>query len=302
MSIRVRSYQGPVDFRKIGQFLTETYQPEMQSGNWLQPRWEYMHYHPYLDESVLYKSGIWEDDGDIVGVAHCEFPLGEVYFEIYPDYGYLKPDMLEYAENHLYARQDDGQGYVTAFISAFDTEFEFIARLRGYEKREDNPDAGSQFMITHPFPVISLPEGYRFKSFQDDNNLVKIHRVLHRGFNHPGEPPEEGIEGRRRMQSAPNYRKDLNIVVEASDGDFASYCGMWYEETNKLAYVEPVATDPDYRGMGLGTAVVLEGIRRCGEQGATVAYVGTTRTFYTSMGFRRVITWYPWTKRFEIPG
>jgi hypothetical protein len=48
------------------------------------------------------------------------------------------------------------------------------------------------------------------------------------------------------MQSAPNYRKDLNVVVEAPDGNFVSYCGVWYEPENALAYVEPVATDPDY--------------------------------------------------------
>ena len=40
--------------------------------------------------------------------------------------------------------------------------------------------------------------------------------------------------------------------------------------------------------MGLGRAAVLEGIRRCGQLGATVACVGTTKPFYLSFGFRRV--------------
>lgn len=44
-------------------------------------------------------------------------------------------------------------------------------------------------------------------------------------------------------------------------------------------YVEPVATDPDYRRMDLGKAAVLEGIRRCGELGAEVAYVGSVKDF-----------------------
>lgn len=88
------------------------------------------------------------------------------------------------------------------------------------------------------------------------------------------------------MQSAPNYRKDLNIVVEAPDGSFVSYCGMWREPVHSLAYVEPVATDPAYRRMGLGRAAVMEGIRRGGESGARTACVGSVKPFYLALGFR----------------
>ena len=74
----------------------------------------------------------------------------------------------------------------------------------------------------------------------------------------------------------------------APDGAFASYCGIWYEPVHRIAYMEPVATDPDYRRMGLGRAAVLEGVRRCGVEGATVAYVGTGMHIYRSIGFRRM--------------
>ena len=71
---------------------------------------------------------------------------------------------------------------------------------------------------------------------------------------------------------------------------------MWYEPVHRIAYVEPVATDPDYRRMGLGSAAVLEGIRRCGEEGATAAYVGTSRPFYQSLGFRQVYSCSAWQR------
>ena len=87
------------------------------------------------------------------------------------------------------------------------------------------------------------------------------------------------------MQSAPTFRHDLNIVVEAPVGHFASFSGTWFDPTNRIAYVEPVATDPDYRRRGLGAAAVLEGIRRCGELGASVAYVGSDQAFYHAIGF-----------------
>ena len=43
-------------------------------------------------------------------------------------------------------------------------------------------------------------------------------------------------------------------------------------------------------------AQVLEGIRRCGDLGATVAYVGTDKPFYLSFGFQKLFTSNCWLK------
>lgn len=303
MSITFRSYEKPRDYERICQFLIDTYRPGTRHENWLQPRWEYMHYHPLLKElgeSVLANIGVWESDGSIVAVAHFEHALGEVYFQIHPDFTHLKLEMLEYAEDHLSAEADNGRRYLKVFINDFDTEFESIVKRRGYRRIEGVRECWSAFKIAHPFPVISLPAGFGLKSLQEDNDLGKLDRVIHRGFNHPGEPPEGGIEDRKKMQSAPNYRKDLNIVVHSPDGSFASYCGMWYEATNRVAYVEPVCTDPDYRRKGVGTAAVLEGIRRCGEEGATIALVGSEQPFYLEMGFEKLFYIPLWAKQLAV--
>jgi len=61
---------------------------------------------------------------------------------------------------------------------------------------------------------------------------------------------------------------------------------MWYDELAGFAVIEPVATDPDYRRMGLGRAAVLEGIRRVGTRGARIALVGSSQQFYYSIGMR----------------
>jgi len=39
---------------------------------------------------------------------------------------------------------------------------------------------------------------------------------------------------------------------------------------------------------------VLEGIRRCGVLGASVAYVGTDNPFYLAMGFKTLFTLNCW--------
>ncbi len=81
------------------------------------------------------------------------------------------------------------------------------------------------------------------------------------------------------------------------DGDFASYCGMWYDPEAGYAVIEPVATDPAYRKMGLGKAAVLEGIRRTKDMGAKIVYVGSSQQFYYSIGMRPISTATIWRKK-----
>lgn len=69
-----------------------------------------------------------------------------------------------------------------------------------------------------------------------------------------------------------------------------------YDKRNDYAYVEPVATDPDYRRLGLGRAAVLEGIKRCMDMEATVAYVGSRQQFYNSIGSRPLFKSRWWKK------
>jgi GNAT superfamily N-acetyltransferase len=124
---------------------------------------------------------------------------------------------------------------------------------------------------------------------------------MYRGFNHGDDVPmnEEELDSRRRMFDTPKARRDLKIAVAAPNGDFVAFCGMFYEPTNRFAYVEPVATAPEFRRQGLGKAAVLEGIRRCGILGATAAFVGNDLPIYRAVGFEKVYISECWLKYFE---
>jgi predicted N-acetyltransferase YhbS len=296
MPVKLRACIGPADFPAISAFLYSLYQPDNRDGNWLQPMWEYAYTHPGFDAQAVPRIGIWEDGASIVGVALYESRLGEAFLQTSPAYVHLKPEMLAYAERHLADVDADGRRCLRVYVHESDAAFAEEVRSRGYALDPASHRAMSQFAIPDPFPPIRLPAGFRLKSLADDNDLVKVDRVLHRGFNHPGEPPADGPEGRKQMQSGPHFRKDLTIVVQAPHGAFVAFAGLWFDPLNQLAYVEPVATDPDFRRRGLGTAAVLEGIRRCGALGAQVAYVGNDLPFYRAMGFVRRHTAHCWIK------
>jgi ribosomal protein S18 acetylase RimI-like enzyme len=299
MTIKFQHYNGKDDYKLVDDFLIEHYQPENRDGNWIEPAWEYMHGHPLLDAASLGKIGIWEDDANLVAIVHYEWHLGEAFFQFHPDYRYLRGKMLDYAEENLFGRsRKDGRKYLQAYVNDNDDEFLSLVRERGYEKDVEGARPMAKFVIPDPFPPISLPDGFRLISLAEECDWAKVHRVLWRGFDNEGEPPagDEELESRRKMFDTPKARRDLKIAVQAPNGDFASFCGMFYEPTHHYAYVEPVATDPTYRRMGLGKAAVLEGIRRCGALGASVAYVGADLEFYRAIGFKVIYTSECWVK------
>jgi GNAT superfamily N-acetyltransferase len=301
MTIHFRNYTGQEDYHRISAFLIEHYQLNNTDGNWLEPAWEYMHSHPYLDQSSLGKIGIWEEAGQIVAVVTYESRLGEAFFQFHPAYKHLSREMLDYAEKSLHGISNDGKNFLHVFVNDVDEEFVSLVKARGYQKENNEARMMCQFAIPDPFPEIQLPAGFRLTSLAEECDWAKVNRVLWRGFNHEGEPPAsaEELESRRKMFDTPKARRDLKMAVAAPNGDFVAFCGMFYEPANKFAYVEPVATDPDYRRLGLGKAAVLEGIRRCGALGATVAHVGNDLPIYRAVGFKKVYISECWVKYLE---
>jgi GNAT superfamily N-acetyltransferase len=301
MTIQHRQYNPKADYQKISHFLIQHFNQNNLDGNWLEPIWEYMHGHPYLDRSALGKIRIWEDDGEVVGMANYESVLREAFFQFHPDYRLLRTEMLDYAEQDLYGIFEmNGHRFLQAFACDFDEPFRQLLQARGYQRDPESDQPLYQFSIPDPFPEISLPPGYRLTSLAEEPDFAKLHRVMWRGFNHPGEPIIDAtvLEERRRMFDTPKARRELKVAVAAPNGDFVAICGMFYEPNNHFAYVEPVATDRDYRRLGLGKAAVLEGIRRCALLGATTAYVGSSQAFYQAIGFRKDYIEECWVKIF----
>ena len=197
MRIRFRNYNQSDDYRLVDRFLIDHYQAENQDGNWIEPAWEYMQYHPALDRSALEKIGIWMDDGNIVAVAHYELSLGEAFFQFHPGYRHLRQEMLDYAEENLYGMsKKDGSKFLSAYVNEYDEAFISLVKERGYTRDDERTRPMYQFVIPDQFPSIHLPDGYRLISLADDCNWAKVHQVLWRGFNHEGEPPRVKVNSR----------------------------------------------------------------------------------------------------------
>src|SRR6056297_2864434 len=102
MSLKFRNYDSKKDYNKINNFLIRTFNDYFHINNWMQPRWEYMNYHPYIKKLDITKIGIWEDKNKIAGIVNPEHGLGVVYFQIDPEYNFLSEEMINYAEENLF--------------------------------------------------------------------------------------------------------------------------------------------------------------------------------------------------------
>ena len=195
-------------------------------------------------------------------------------------HAFLHQDMLRYALDNL-----TRNGAIRVLIEDTNDDLPRIAAAHGLTPTRDK-QPNTALDLTGDLSY-RLPDGYRIASLTDDGDLHRLNRVLHRGFNNPGDPPEtpEAIQERRTSVSGPHLNRDLNITVVAPDGEYAAYCGSWYDPATDYAYVEPVCTDPDHRRRGLGRAAVLEAARRCEQLGAKVAFVSSDQQFYYSIGF-----------------
>ncbi len=286
MGTQIRCYRHAGDYEAISRFLIDTHEPGESFANWLQPRWEYMHHHPDIEDVDLASFGVVEEDGLIVGLTHLEHSPGLVYFQLRPGYDHVAADLLDHAEAHFGGfSRTLGRDVRGLYISEAHGKLAALAAERGYIPMPRYDDVHARYVLSRPVEPVPMPMGFRLQSLADENDLTKIHRCLHRGFNHRGEPDPEGIAGRAFMQSAPNFDRELTIVAISPHGDYVSFGGMWFVPENRIAYVEPVATDPHYRHLGLGRAVVLESVRRVAARGAEVAWVGSDQDFYSAIGF-----------------
>ncbi len=296
MTVRFRNYTSQAgitdDYYKVRDLIVK-----LGYSEFVYARWDWMATHSYLDKSAVGKIGLWEDNGKIIGIATYDTILGNAYCLAFPDYSYLKKEMLMYAKENL--RGEKRFGIV---IPDSDFRFQDVAAELGFIATPSTEN-DSVFYIDKTPTSYTLPSGFGITSMKDNYERYKYRSVLWKGFNHEAKGEGELVYTEETDKDVdeemirPYVDLNLKIAVVGPDGNFVSYCGMWYEPKAGFAIIEPVATDPAYRKMGLGKAAVLEGIKRVSELGAKIAFVGSNQQFYYSIGLRPYATSSVWIER-----
>ncbi len=304
-----RPYQSEDDFWRLREFLREVYLlNDRHEWSWHVSRLEYSRWHVLINCAHLELQDvafIWELEGRIIGLLMPDGGKGEGHFSVHPAYDTpeLEEQALDVAEEHLTADQPDGKRQLYIWSPEHNTLRQNLLFKRGY--RKDNwPEHQWRRSLDRPIPDVPVAPGYTIRSLGDGLELLERCYASGLGF-HKGDikiavDNRRDVTWYRNIQTAPLYRRDLDIVAVAPDGAIAAFCTIWFDDVARVAYFEPVATVPDHQRRGLGKAVMTEGLRRLKRMGCILAGVGgfseAANALYGSVMGPECELYEPWVK------
>ena len=303
----MRQYAGEKDYARIRQFLQDVLLANgLREYSWHPARLDYWRWHGVQNcgdpgpENIL----IWEKDGRIAAFLNPEGP-GDAHIQMHPDFccSELYGEMLAVAEMELGAPNREGRKRVVAWADSKDEMAHEILVQRGFQK-VDAPESScrqGRQDLDRVFSEPKNPDGYIIRELAGVEELPSRSWCSWKAF-HPDEPDDKygGWLWYRNIQAAPLYKRDLDIVAVAADGEIVSFTTVWYDEVTSTAYFEPVGTHPDHQRRGLGLACITEGLHRLKVLGCRCAFLGghseAAKALYTKAGFIECDIAEPWVK------
>lgn len=285
MKSTYRPYQSEDDFWCMREFLRQVFLlNSRRQQSWHVARLEYARWHTCLNcagvrlEEVAF---LWEDAGQIIAMLMPDGGPGEAHLSVHPILRTLELEeqMLDVAEEHLTEIYEDGSRKLVVWAPEQDRLRQGLLCSRGYSKDaiDNRPEHQWRRDLEAPIVPIAAPPGYIIRSLGDGLELLERCYASGLGF-HQGDI-QVAVDNRndptwyRNIQTAPLYRRDLDLVAIAPDGAIAAFCTIWFDDVTRSAYFEPVATVPSHQRRGLGKALMTEGLCRLQRMGATTAFV-----------------------------
>ncbi len=316
MTLNMRPYKGSDDYWKIRDFLRQVMLlNDRREFSWPVARWDYWYWfaNPDLEKMSLEECiFIWEDSDDRIAAVLNPEGHGQAFLQISTQHRSIKlvEEMLSTAEKHLARLEEKGQRSLEIYIDSQDDLLKEMLGRHGFQRvtRPGEQEFQHRRALTMPLPEHMTVDGYTLRAMGDGLELLERCYASGLGFH------DDDIQVARRnrdnpvwyhhIQSAPLYRRDLDLVAVAADGSVASFCTIWFDDVTRTAYFEPVATVAAHRRRGLGKALLIEGLHRLKEMGCLVAFVGgyserANALYFSVMGEEYDVS-EPWEKQFDL--
>ena len=282
MTLILRPCQAESDYYRVRNFLRQVFLlNDRLEHSWHVARLDYWRWHfiatcqvtpPFEQVTVAWESA----DGAMAAVLH---PLGsgEIRAHIHPHFRSpeLEAEVYSYAVKHFAEATKNGAYLIAPVFSDDLLRQATLARL-GFSKR-----AGWNHHywrdLDAPVPEIPAPAGYAIRAMGDESEHAARSWCSWRAFH--SDEPDSNYDGDfswvKNLQSAPLYRRDLDVVAATPDGKIAAFCTSYYDDYTRSAVTVLVGVAAEHWRRGLGKAVMLEGLRR-------LERLGCTRVFSTA--------------------
>lgn len=242
---------------------------------------------------------LWRDEnGQVLGWAILQTPFWTI------DYAYrtdvrddLHQQILNWADDHARKIVEAPSGHPAWYITAHAGQVDRIRHLEkaGFASQANvGENSWSQVLMKHSMEIpndIKLPNSFHIRPLAgalEVEAYVELHRAVFESKNMTA-------EWRNRTLERPEYVAELDLVAVAPNGRLAAFCVCWLAKDSNgeiSGQIEPLGVHEDFRKLGLGRAILLEGLKRLFSKGAQHIYVQTDNyrntafSLYESAGFQ----------------
>lgn len=232
----------------------------------------------------------------LVGWAVLQYPFWTVDYACHPGAeSRLHGEILAWADRRAQAILNTPAGHPAWYAMVFEEQTHRIRDLEGAGfacQADVGENPWSMVLMCRPTDTVvrryKPPSGYVVRALVGEAEVeeyVELHRSVFESKN-------MNRDWRARTLSHPAYRRDLDIVVEAPDGQLVAFCIGWFNETSREGQIEPLGCHKNFRHYALGRVALSECLYRLQSLGAknvfveTDSYRNTAFRLYESFDFR----------------
>jgi mycothiol synthase len=241
--------------------------------------------------------GLWfDEDQGLVAWAALQTPFWTIDYACHPEHETaLHQEILSWADYRAQLIRNTPYGRPAWFVMVFSGQNERIRDLENAEygcQSEVGEDSWSKVLMRRsaqtPVKVYApRSAGFTVRSLAGQEEVPKYVELHQSVF----ESKNMTVEWRARTLQHPDYRPDLDVVVESPDGRLVAFCVCWLDQDSMTGHVEPLGCHKDFRQYALGRVALSAGLRRLQSLGAqnilveTDNYRNTAFRLYQSLGF-----------------
>ena len=255
-------------------------------------------YYPPNEEARRNNVRLWEDDGRLL--AWCLHTPGEEAFDFFvhpSERGSLRAQaMLRWGVGWATQRAQALEGNKLINYWTGETDAVMLAQWQACGFVATPKPGGPIFIqsLEREIELSQVPDGFMVCDARTEADFQSRAEATHGAFGIE-RPWDAYWQKNLGLFNSPAYIGEHNLFVRSPDGRGASACVIWLDPNNKVGLFEPVGTHPAFQKMGLGKAVMREGLRRMQAAGMTKASVGTgvdnvgANALYRSLGFEVMV-------------
>ena len=260
--------------------------------------------HLYRRARTQQATMLWvEDNGRLLAYALVAAPSTVLTFQVHPqarDRG-LETQILTWAIAGAQEQARQRGRTFSLWCRCHEHETEHRALLEGAGfKPLPARDLRLVRSLALPLPAAHLPAGFVLRGGVHGEELEQYQELHQAVF--------DGIGMGLDYHQSPAYEPDLDVIAVDAAGTFAAFClceliGVADSSGEyTVGEIGVIGTRPTQQRHGLGRALLLTGMHRLKERGATSVFLETELAetpalrLFTSLGFQRVSAWQWMTK------